>query len=132
MKNEMSMLVTPDHTDGQGHLNHVQALDFLMQSRIGFYEECGLSDGSGQGRFGTIVVNINVNFRKECFLGERLTVRSSPDTLGNKSFVLTQEILRPDGEVVIEGAATSVVMDMTTREIIHVPDCLARHFTTLT
>ena len=128
MKKEIHIVVTREHTDDLGHLNHVQALAFLEQVRLDFYAKCGLLQEIGEQRFGTIVVNLNMNFRKECFLGDKLTVRACPGTIGTKSFVLSQEIVRPDGEVAIDGLATCVVMDMASRKIIPVPDCLARHF----
>lgn len=130
MKSEIQIEITRAHTDELGHLNHVQALAILEQARLDWYAHCGLWKEAGEDSFGTIVVNINVNYRKECFLGESLTVRTRPDSMGTKSFVLAQEIVRPDGEVAIAGVSTSVVMEMTTRKIIPVPDCLARRFST--
>ncbi len=128
MRTEIQIEVTQEHTDTLGHLNHVKALGFLEQARLDWYADCGLWKEAGEDSLGTIVVNINVNYRKECFLGEILTVRTRPASMGTKSFILAQEIVRPDGQVAIDGVTTSVVMDMTTRNIIPVPHCLAKHF----
>jgi YbgC/YbaW family acyl-CoA thioester hydrolase len=128
MKTEIQIEVAREQTDEMGHLNHVQALTFLERARLDWYERCGLGREGGEEVLGTVVVNINVNYRNECFLGEKLSVRTRPVAMGTKSFVLAQEIVRPDGETAIDGAITSVVMDMTSRNIIAVPDCIASHF----
>ena len=51
-----------------------------------------------------------------------------PGSMGTKSFTLEHEIIKPDGEVAIEGHATSVIMDTTQRAIIPVPACMAETF----
>lgn len=119
--------VLPKHTDENGHLNNVQALEFLQRGRIDFYLRCGVRTAEGgDERFGTVVVNSNVNFRQECFAGETLRVTTRLTAVGGKSFQLAQEIRRPDGAVTIEGTITSVVMDRTARQPVLVPVCLTR------
>lgn len=126
MQTETVIEVTAEHTDNLGHLNHVSAVRFMELARGDWYDACGLFSGE-HGRLGTVVVNINYDYRRECFEGERLQVVCRGLTRGTKSFVLGHEIIKPDGAVAIEGRATSVVMDMAARRIITVPDCLARH-----
>jgi len=118
--------VTQADTDSLGHLNHVVAVRFLEKARYDWYEACGVFDAE-RGRLGTVVVNINYDYRRECFLGERLRITSRGVSMGTKSIVVAHEILKPGGEVAIEGRATSVVMDLDARRIIPVPDCVARH-----
>ena len=72
-------------------------------------------------------MNVNFNYRLECFLGEELKIKTSPLQRGSKSFVLAQEIIKPAGGIAIDGTATSLVMDMRTRETLAVPACLARY-----
>lgn len=117
--------VLQSHCDGLGHLNHVQAVEYLERARDDWYRACGLRDG--EERYGTVVVNINLNYRRECFLGERLRVMTRAHAMGRKSFTLTHEIIKPDEAVAIDGEATSVVMDLESRSIILVPPCLATH-----
>lgn len=127
MTRDIQVEVSEEHIDELGHLNHVKSLAFLEQARIDWYAHCGLWEKDGEDAFGTIVVNLNVNFRKECFLGETLTVRTQPISKGTKSFILSQEIIRPDGETAIDAQATNVVMEMATRKIIPVPEPIASH-----
>ena len=67
------------------------------------------------------------NYRAECFLGEKVKVMTRPGSMGTKSFTLEHEIIKPDGQVAIDGIATSVIMDTTQRAIIPVPACMAEH-----
>ncbi|HIA17969.1 MAG TPA: acyl-CoA thioesterase, partial [Planctomycetaceae bacterium] len=77
---------------------------------------------------GSVVVNINYNYRRECMLGELLRITTQPQHLGHKSYHLRHEIIKPDGSIAFDGQVTSVVMDLTTRDIVPVPDCIAKHF----
>lgn len=121
MEHRYEVEVTAQHTDELGHLNHVQAVEILQNARLALYDTWGLRDnGLGSG-YGTVVVNIDVSFRRECFLGDRLTVVTRPVSVGNKSFVVAQAILRSDGEIAVEGKITSVVMEMAARAIVPVP-----------
>ena len=128
METETIIEVTDDHTDNLGHLNHVAAVRFLELARGDWYAACGLFSGE-LGRLGTVVVNINYDYRRECFKGERLRVMCRGESMGTKSMVLVHEIVKPDGQVAVEGRATSVVMDLDARAIIALPECVARHLT---
>jgi YbgC/YbaW family acyl-CoA thioester hydrolase len=126
VETETIIEVTEDHTDNLGHLNHVAAVRFLERSRGDWYSACGLFSGEF-GRLGTVVVNINYDYRRECFKGDRLRVLCRGESMGTKSMLLAHEIVKPDGQVAVEGRATSVVMDLDARSIIPIPECVARH-----
>ena len=122
--------VQSKHVDELGHLNHVFALEILEYARDDWYAEAGLWDGrpwSGDETLQTLVLNINANYRLECFLDEELKVLTSPLQRGTKSFMLAQEIIKPDGRVAIDGTATSIVRDAAQQATIPVPECLARY-----
>lgn len=121
--------VTEAHCDELGHLNHVEAVRYLEDAREDWYAACGLyvGDPPGAFRMAAVVVNLNYNYRLECFLGERLRVISRPMHMGTKSFTLAHEIIKPDGEVAIDGLNTSVIMDTAVHEIVPVPECMAQH-----
>ena len=119
------------HCDSLGHLNHVEAVRLLEDAREDWYGECGLYEGMPPGVFlkSAVVVNVNYNYRLECFHGETIKVITRSGTMGTKSFVLDHEIIKADGNVAIDGNCTSVIMDVGAREIIPVPECMARHLT---
>ncbi len=124
--------VQQKHVDELEHLNHVAAVDILQYARDDWYTAAELWDGrswSVDEILATIVLNININYRQECFLDEALEIVTRPMHRGNKSFTLAHEIIKPDGTVAIDGSVTSVIMDMQQRQTLPVPDSLARYFT---
>lgn len=122
--------VTPAQVDDLGHLNHVFALQILEYARDDWYAAAGLWEGrpwSGAENLATLVLNINFNYRQECFLDETLQIVTRPVERGSKSFTLAQLVIKPDGGVAIDGTATSLVMDMEQHRSVQVPECLARY-----
>ena len=127
MDGAITITVTETHCDELGHLNHVEAVRYLERARGRWYRECGLFDTVSEHSLGTVVVNIDYNYRAECFVGEKLRVTTRPVSMGTRSFVLAHEIIKPDGRVAIDGRCTSVIMDLAGRSIIAVPETLAVH-----
>ena len=127
MEGAVTITVTQDHCDELGHLNHVEAVRYLERARGRWYRECGLFDTVSEHSLGTVVVNIDYNYRAECFVGERLKVTTRPVSMGTRSFTLEHAIIKPDGRTAIDGRCTSVIMDLSERSIIPVPECLAVH-----
>jgi len=122
--------VAAAQVDDLGHLNHVFALQLLEYARDDWYAEAGLWEGrrwSGAENLATLVLNLNVNYRAECYLGEDLKIITRPRERGSKSFTLAQQIVKPDGTLAIEGTVTSLVMDMEQHRTLPVPECLARY-----
>ena len=110
--------------DELGHLNHSYAVQVLEYARDEWYAAAGLWQGrrwSGDENLQTIVLNINVNYRQECFLDEPLTVVITPLDGGTKSFRLAQQVLKQDGSVAIDALVTSIVMRMDTHQTIEIP-----------
>ena len=121
------------HIDHLNHLNHVETVRFIEQGRSDWLQMCGLDalgveTINGPPRYASVVVNINYNYRLECSLGERLRITTKPEHIGNKSYRLRHQIIKPDGSIAFDGQVISVVMDLTTRDIVPVPDCIAKHF----
>lgn len=122
--------VRQKHVDELGHLNHVSAVDILQYARDDWYAAAELWEGrrwSEEENLATLVLNINVNYRLECFLDEELSIVNRPLNRGRKSFTLAQEIVKPDGQVAIDATVTSLIMDMATHRTLEVPQCLARY-----
>jgi len=113
--------------DELGHLNHSYAVQILEYARDEWYAAAGLWEGrrwSGEENLQTVVLNINVNYRQECFLDEPLIVVIAGLDGGNKSFRLSQEVLKEDGSVAIDAVVTSIVMRMDSHETIEIPPVL--------
>ena len=118
------------HVDELGHMNHVAAVEILQYARDDWYRQAGLWGGrpwSGDENLGTLVLNLNVNYRLECFLDESVRVVTRPLYRGSKSYTLAQEILKSDDRVAIDAEVTSLVMDMDARQTLAVPENMARY-----
>ena len=124
MEVRQQVRVNSAQVDELGHLNHSYAVQILEYARDEWYAAAGLWEGrrwSAEENLQTIVLNINVNYRQECFLDEPLTVVIAPLDGGNKSFRLSQQALKQDGSVAIDAVVTSIVMRMDTHETIEIP-----------
>lgn len=130
METISNVIVQSAQVDELGHLNHVAAVDILQYARDDWYQQAGLWGGrpwSGDENLGTLVLNINVNYRLECFLDEEIRVVTRPMYRGSKSYTLAQEIRKADDRVAIDATVTSLVMDMAAHETLPVPECMARY-----
>lgn len=123
------VIVESNELDELGHVDNSRFLDYFERGRRDWYNRCdpGLLEKSGKS-LGTVVVNINVNYRRECFAGDRLTVVTRPESRGYTSYVLHQEILNESGEDVADAKVTSVAMEMTTRKVDSLPEGLSSQF----
>jgi thioesterase-3 len=77
---------------------------------------------------GTVTVNININYRKEVRLGEKLTISTEPVRRGRTSFVLRHEIYNEKGERVADAEVISCTIDLKARKAVPIPEALARWF----
>lgn len=129
MINELEFEVSADHIDELGHVNNARFLEYLERGRIDWYNRCGaFPDPADMRHLGTVVVNININFRRECFEGDRLRVITGPLSRGRKSYILGQQLLNATGDVVVDAEVTSVVMDLDARQTVTLPEALAGQF----
>jgi acyl-CoA thioester hydrolase, YbgC/YbaW family len=129
METTLSLIVRPTEIDVNGHVNNAKYLEYLEWGREEWYEAANLHYDTLQ-RLGvqTVTVNININYRKECFQGDNLTVITRPKSVGRTSFVLEQYIVNEAGELCTDALITSVAMDIETRKGCPVPDPLRRLF----
>jgi thioesterase III len=104
-------------------------VEYLEWGREDWYERNGLPyDRLYALGAMTVTVNLNLNYRRECFQGDVLTVTTRPERLGRSSFALRQEIRKRDGSLATDADVTLVTIDPATRKSRPVPDALARAF----
>lgn len=129
METSIEILVRPTEIDVNGHVNNGKYVDYLEWGREDWYEQVGLPYETllAMGAI-TVTVNLNLNFRRECRQGERLTILTRPERLGRTSFALRQEIRKADGEVAADAVVTMVTIDPETRTSRPVPEPLAQPF----
>ena len=118
----LDVRVGEDDLDSLGHVNHAVYVRLLETARMAFYREAGLAlEGEAPPRLGTVVVNLNVDFRAECLAGDRLRVTTRGLRRGRRSFTLAQHMARDDGTPVVDAVVTSVVMDLDRRAVVALP-----------
>ena len=118
--------VTPEHIDSLGHVNNAVYVQYFERGRIAFYAQLGLAlENDHPPRLGTVVVNLNVNFRAECVAGDRLHLVTRGYRRGNRSFALQQHLTRPEGTPVADCDVTSVIMNLDSRSIESIPAALS-------
>ncbi len=118
--------VGDEHLDSLEHVNHAAYVRMLETARTAFYRAAGVPlERRTPPRLGTVVVNLNVNFRAECVAGDRLRVVTGGLRRGRRSFTLEQHMTRDDGVAVVDAAVTSVIMDLDRRAVVALPDALA-------
>ncbi|WP_044894374.1 acyl-CoA thioesterase [Bacillus alveayuensis] len=121
--------VKPEDIDELGHVNNKVYVAYLEKAREHWYSEAGLPFAVMKKRnLGTVVLKLDVFFKKEARLGDILKVKTRPIRLGTKSFVLEQIIFNEANEAITEATITNVMFDTTVRKSTTVADEIARHF----
>lgn len=129
MKTSLDIIVRPTEIDVNGHVNNAKYLEYLEWGREEWYEAGDLRyDVLKRLGLQTVTVNININYRKECGQGERLTVVTEPESMGRTSYVMAQRIYNEQHELCADAIVTSVAMDVTSRKSRPVPEELRRLF----
>ncbi|MGA8941269.1 MAG: thioesterase family protein [Thermoactinomyces sp.] len=130
MKTSIQIEVRPTEIDVMGHVNNAKYLEYMEWSREDWYNQMQLPfDVFTEMGVGTVTVNININYRKEATLGQKLSVSTEPVRRGRTSYVLKHEIYNEKGELVADAEVTSVTIDLKKRRSVELPEQLAKAFT---
>ncbi len=87
--------VRSSELDSFGHVNHAVYLSYLEQARFEALELGGFPLAELARRSWAVhVVRVEVDYRRECRLGDRLVVRTEVGRFRNSSMILQQNIFR--------------------------------------
>lgn len=129
LESRIQLCVTESEIDELGHVNNARFLEYLERGRMDWYHRIDPALNKFiDHSLGTVVVNIDINYRRECFSGTKLLIVTRAHSRGRKSYKLRQEIYDPDGQCVSDALVTSVVMNMNTRATTPLPESLAKQF----
>ena len=145
MQSTFMQAVSAADIDDLGHVNNARFLDYLERGREHWYTRTGVAGvlfealpDAGAGlppvaapegpRLGTVVVNVDVDFRRELFVDDRITITTRPLRRRNTAYVLSQAIRTEGGALACLAEVTCVVMDLVTRRTVPLPDVLGRLF----
>lgn len=105
-----------------GHMGNDKALLIFHDARIAFLESFGFSEKNIGGP-GIIMRDAHVNFRKEVFLHDILTVDVGIDEVTPTSFNVIYTVKREsDGAVVFLGSTGLVAFDYDIRKVVKLPE----------
>lgn len=104
-----------------GHVGNERALLFFQMARMSFFESLGLSEMDlGEGA-GVIQKNGFVEYNKQLFLGDDITVKIVDMEFSKLSFDMKYEIYNQAGDKVINGSTLLVCFDYSTHKMKRVP-----------
>ncbi|MET3291995.1 UNVERIFIED_CONTAM: thioesterase-3 [Brevibacillus sp. OAP136] len=123
MKTVFAHTVRSTEVDLIGHVHHAKYLEYMEWARNDLMEEaCGFTLEEMMNRNTLpVIVNVNINYRKELKLGERVKVISWLTRAGQKSFTMRQEVWTEDDICSCEADVTMVMIDGETRRSIELP-----------
>lgn len=126
------IVVRSTDVDFIGHVNNAKYLEYFEWARFDWICQLGLTIEELQRRqIMPVVVNININYRKELRMLEHVQVRSTALRAGEKSFVAKQELYNQKDELVCDAEFTMVMIDAKERRAVALPADLANVFETL-
>lgn len=103
------------HTDMFGHVNNARYLEFLEEARWNWLDEITSFDYFVGRGLSFVVVSISINYRWPAVLGDELHINVIPDTMGNRSATVKQEIFRAhDRKAIADASVTFALIDTTT------------------
>lgn len=116
--------VQSTHVDMFGHLNHTKYLEYMEWARFAWAAHAGdpIDTMVTRDRVGPAVLRVNIQYRRECRLGDRLHVSVEPQSRRRAIGVLRQVLTDvATGERVCEAELSFVMLDLDTRKVAPLP-----------
>ena len=108
--------------DAQWHVNNSRFLTFMEQARLEYLQHLGLFDGKSFLDLRMIIADVHVAYKAPIVLGQKISVSTSTQKIGNKSIIFEYVIEDSDtGEVCGTGEVVGVCYNYTTHETVPVP-----------
>ncbi|MED1782747.1 thioesterase family protein [Brevibacillus fortis] len=122
MAHRYMLTVRSTDIDVIGHVNNAKYLEYMEWARFEWIWEQGFTlDELRRRAIMPVVVNININYRKELKMREEVTAITTVVKVGEKSFVIRQELYNAADVLVADADVTMVMIDANTRQSISLP-----------
>ncbi|RAT97640.1 thioesterase family protein [Brevibacillus sp. Leaf182] len=122
MAHRYHLTVRSTDIDVIGHVNNAKYLEYMEWARFEWIWEQGFTlDELRRRAIMPVVVNININYRKELKMREEVTAITTVVKVGEKSFVIRQELYNAVDVLVADADVTMVMIDANTRQSISLP-----------
>lgn len=105
------------------HLGHDTLVSLLHEARCAWLASAGISELSiDGGTVGWVVADLVVNYKKEAFYPDQLSIELAVGELGRKGVELMHRVTRGDGELVAVAKTGMVFFDYVKRQAVAVPE----------
>ncbi len=106
-------------TDGAGHINNTTIPIWFESGRDEIFRL--FTPDLSFEKWRLVIVNMNIDFIKECFYGKIAEVQTKILKVGNTSFQISEELLQ-DGQVCAKGHSTYVHYNFSLRRPEPIPE----------
>lgn len=109
---ETQIIVRGYHTDLYQHVNNARYLEFLEEGRWQALEKYMDLEAFMAKGFLFFVVNINISYRSQAKVNDKIVIRTGLGNTGNTSAVIKQQITNTDnGKICVDADITFVITD---------------------
>ncbi|SFB99290.1 Acyl-CoA thioesterase FadM [Marinospirillum celere] len=109
------------------HLGHDTLVSFLHEARCSWLASAEITELSiDGGTVGWVVADMIVNYRKEAFYPDQLTIDLALGELGRKGVEVLHRVTRSDGELVAMAKTGMVFFDYVSHQAVPVPENFLR------
>lgn len=113
------MMIREHHLDSYGHVNSATYVQILEEARWESITQRGYGYKQVQEqKKGPVILDINVQFRKEVKLRELIKISVETDRMKGKIGVIHQKIFKADGVIAAEAKVTYGMFDLAARKLI--------------
>ncbi len=109
--------------DSMGHINNVAYAAYVEQARVAFVD--ALLKSGGNGGIDYILVNVNINFRREMHFPGTVDIGARLIRIGNKSITTSYGLFK-DSENVATAGSVNVFFDTKSSKTVPIPDHLRK------
>ncbi|WP_251551886.1 acyl-CoA thioesterase [Neobacillus muris] len=102
----------------RGHVSNVKLFEYFDEARKEWYRFCTSLEVQA------VVVHIEVDYRREIWNNEKLTITTSLEQIGNTSFILMQKMENGQNELAAAAEVVLTTINTKTREKTRVPNAL--------
>lgn len=107
------------HLDQHGHLKNSSYMEFLEEARWVLFENNNADDFFSKNDLALTLVNVNMDYRRPCFLNEVLEIHTKVMRIGTTSCKVDQTIyLEGSTTIIVEATCTFVLVDKTTNKAV--------------
>lgn len=117
------IIIKKEHLDVFGHVNNAEYLRLYEEARWKLIHQEGLDEKTVVAeQIGPVILNINVSFKKEILLDEKIEIKLTDTFIKNRYlYVIKQAMIKDNGDIASEIELLLGLMDLKKRKLIE-PD----------